>query len=48
MILKRGINVTITTVSTGWTVLIPESLIIWLKLGNIFGSGDNFKNQDKE
>ena len=44
MILKRGINVTITTtIIAGWTVLIPESLIIWLKLGNIFGSGDNFK-----
>ena len=44
MILKRGINVTITTtIIAGWTVLIPESLNIWLKLGNIFGSGDNFK-----
>ena len=44
MILKRGINVTITTtIIAGWTILIPESLIIWLKLGNIFGSGDHFK-----
>ena len=44
MILKRGINVTITTtIIAGWTILIPESLIIWLKLGNIFGSGDHFR-----